>query len=125
MPVVCENMQSTLPHAQSAELAAEPSVIAQTGNWPHLLWVSSQYSPPTQSTLPHAQSTELTSEPSVLVHACGREHVLDAAVHTMPVPCPSLLLVHAVFPHLHHPTLYVTLPALSVVPSSWGQTGPV
>ena len=61
----------------------------------------------------------------MLVHACGREHVLDAAVHTMPVPCPSLLDVHTLFPHLHHPTLYVTLPALYVVQSSWGQTGPV
>ena len=54
-----------------------------------------------QSTLPHAQADGLAAEPSVVAHAAaGREQVLDAAVQTMPVPCPSPLLVHAAFPQM-------------------------
>ena len=55
-----------------------------------------------QSTLlPHAQADGLAAEPSVMAHAAaGREQVLDAAVQTMPVPCPSPLLVHAAFPQM-------------------------
>ena len=33
MPVVPAASQSTLPHAQADGLAAEPSVLAQVGNW--------------------------------------------------------------------------------------------
>ena len=36
----------------------------------------------------------------MLQDAGGREHVLDAAVQTRPVPCPSPLLVHAAFPQM-------------------------
>tara|TARA_B110001452_G_scaffold266344_1_gene272959 strand:+ start:317 stop:742 length:426 start_codon:yes stop_codon:yes gene_type:complete len=111
MPVVPS--QSTLPHAHSAELGAEPSVTAQRGNWAHLLWDSQQYSPPAQSTAPHAQA-ELTSEPSVLVHTGGLEHLLDAAVQYMPVPRPSLLLVHAVFPQMQGPPLLWADPSVFV-----------
>ena len=54
-----------------------------------------------QSTLPHAQADGLVTEPSVVAHAAGgREQVLDAAVQTRPVPCPSPLLVHALFPQM-------------------------
>ena len=51
-----------------------------------------------QFTLPQAQADGLAAEPSVVAHAAGREQVLDVAVQTMPVPCPSPLLVHALFP---------------------------
>ena len=53
-----------------------------------------------QSSLPHAQADGLAAEPSVVAHAAGREQVLDAAVQTRPVPCPSPLLVHALFPQM-------------------------
>ena len=38
MPVVPAVSQSTLPHAQADGLAAEPSVVAQTGPLRHLFW---------------------------------------------------------------------------------------
>jgi hypothetical protein len=38
MPVVAALSQSTLPHAQAAELAEDPSVMAQTGPLRHLFW---------------------------------------------------------------------------------------
>ena len=38
MPVVLALSQSTLPHAQADGLAAEPSVLAQTGPLRHLFW---------------------------------------------------------------------------------------
>ncbi len=52
-----------------------------------------------QSTVPQAQADGLAAEPSVVAHAAGREQVLDAAVQTMPVPCPSPLLVQSTLPH--------------------------
>ena len=55
-----------------------------------------------QSSLPHAQADGLAAEPSVVAHAAGREQVLDAAVQTRPVPCPSPLLVQSnKLPHAH------------------------
>ena len=55
-----------------------------------------------QSALPHAQVDGLGAEPSAMLQdaTVGREQVLDAAVQTMPVPCPSPLLVHALFPQM-------------------------
>ena len=38
MPVVPAVSQSTLPHAQSDRLGAEPSVVAQVGIVRHLFW---------------------------------------------------------------------------------------
>ena len=38
IPVVLALSQSTLPHAQADGLAAEPSVVAQTGPARHLFW---------------------------------------------------------------------------------------
>ena len=106
MPVVPALSQSTVPHAQADGLGAEPSVLAQTDGRHLLFWdrpSRSQYMPVvpavSQSTLlPHAQADGLGTEPSVVAHAAGREQVLDAAVHTMPVPCPSPLLVQSTVP---------------------------
>ena len=68
-----------------------------------------------QSTLPHAQADGLAAEPSVVAHAAGREQVLDAAVQTMPVPCPSpLILVHTAFPHLQGSALLGRNPSVFV-----------
>ena len=74
-----------------------------------------------QSTLPHAQADGLGAEPSVVAHAAGREQVLDAdaAVQTMPVPCPSPLLVHALFPQMQGAAL------LGADPSVFVQAGAV
>ena len=73
-----------------------------------------------QSSLPHAQADGLAAEPSVVAHAAaGREQVLDAAVQTMPVPCPSPLLVHAAFPQMQGAAL------LGADPSVFVQAGAV
>ena len=54
-----------------------------------------------QSADPQRQLPSFADVPSAMLHdAGGREQVLDAAVQTMPVPCPSPLLVHALFPHM-------------------------
>ena len=72
-----------------------------------------------QSSLPHAQADGLAAEPSVVAHAAGREQVLDAAVQTRPVPCPSPLLVHAAFPQMQGAAL------LGADPSVFVQAGAV
>ena len=73
-----------------------------------------------QSSLPQAQADGLAAEPSVVAHAItGREQVLDAAVQTMPVPCPSPLLVHAAFPQIQGAAL------LGADPSVFVQAGAV
>ena len=112
------SLQSLLPHAQEDGLGAEPSVVAQVGNWLHLFWDRSQCMLPavSQSTLPQAQADGLGAEPSVVAHAAGgREQVLDAAVQTMPVPCPSpLILVHTAFPHLQGSALLGRNPSVFV-----------
>ena len=73
-----------------------------------------------QSTLPHAQADGLAAEPSVVAHAAGREQVLDAAVQTMPVPCPPpFILVHAAFPQMQGAAL------LGADPSVFVQAGAV
>ena len=54
-----------------------------------------------QSADPQRQLPSFADVPSVVAHAAGgREQVLDAAVQTRPVPCPSPLLVHALFPQM-------------------------
>ena len=73
-----------------------------------------------QSSLPQAQADGLAAEPSVVAHAAGREQVLDAAVQTMPVPCPSpFILVHALFPQMQGAAL------LGADPSVFVQAGAV
>ena len=54
-----------------------------------------------QSADPQRQLPSFADVPSAMLHdAGGREQVLDAAVHTKPVPFPSPLLVHAVLPQM-------------------------
>ena len=54
-----------------------------------------------QSADPHAQLASFVDVPSTMLQAAiGREQVLDAAVHTKPVPVWSPLLVHAALPQM-------------------------
>ena len=73
-----------------------------------------------QSADPQRQLSSFADVPSVVAHAAGgREQVLDAAVQTRPVPCPSPLLVHAAFPQMQGATL------LGVDPFVFVQAGAV
>ena len=75
-----------------------------------------------QSTLPQAQADGLAAEPSGVLHAGGREHAPDVPAmfrQTMPVPCPSPLLVHATFPQTQGAAL------LGADPSVFVQAGAV
>ena len=68
--------QSVLfPHAQADGLGAEPSVVAQVGNWLHLFWDRSQCMPVvpavSQSTMPHAQADGLAAKPSVMAQVAA------------------------------------------------------
>ena len=123
MRPVVSALQSLSPQAQAALLGAEPSGVAQVENWLHLFWDRSQCMPVvpavSQSTLPHAQADGFAAEPSVVAHGAGREQVLDAAVQTMPVPCPSSLLVHTAFPQMQGAAL------LGADPSVFVQAGAV
>ena len=85
IPVVPAASQSTLPHAQADGLAAEPSVVAQVGNWLHLFWDRSQCMP-VVSLLVHAAFPQmqgaalLGADPSVFVQAGAvrvHMHVLE------------------------------------------------
>ena len=70
-----------------------------------------------QSALPHAQAAGLGAEPSAMLQdaTVGREQVLDAAVQTMPVPCPSpFILVHALFPQMQGAALLEADPSVFV-----------
>ena len=74
MPVVPAVSQSTLPHAQADGLAAEPSVVAQVGNWLQLFWDRSQCMPvvsaPVHALFPQMQGAALLgADPSVFVQA--------------------------------------------------------
>ena len=55
-----------------------------------------------QSADPQRQLPSFADVPSAMLHdaTVGREQLLDAAVQTRPVPCPSPLLVHAAFPQM-------------------------
>jgi hypothetical protein len=54
-----------------------------------------------QSANLHRQLASFADVPSIMLQATlGHEHLLDAAVHTKPVPFPSPLLVHAAFPQM-------------------------
>ena len=74
MPVVLPVSQSTLPHEQADGLAAEPSVMAQTGPLRHLFWDRSQCMPvvslPVHAAFPQMQGAALLgADPSVFVQA--------------------------------------------------------
>ena len=69
MPVVAGDSQSTLPQAQAAGLAEDPSVIAQFVPFLHRFSDCLQNMPvvlaDSQSTLPQAQASELAADPSI------------------------------------------------------------
>ena len=81
------------------EAVKEPSLL-------HVLSAAMQNIPVvaalSQSADPHLQlPPSLAEVPSVILQeATGREQVLDAAVQTIPVPCPLPLLVQAVIPQM-------------------------
>ena len=64
MPVESADWQSTLPHAQAAGLAADPSDTAQVGGREHMLLDTVQAWYCAQSALPQAQAAVLAEEPS-------------------------------------------------------------
>ena len=74
-----------------------------------------------QSADPQRQLPSFADVPSAMLQdaTVGREQVLDAAVQTMPVPCPSPLLVHALFPQMQGAAL------LGADPSVFVQAGAV
>ena len=74
-----------------------------------------------QSADPQRQLPSFADVPSAMLHdaTVGREQVLDAAVQTRPVPCPSPLLVHAAYPQMQGAML------LEVDPSVFVQAGAV
>ena len=73
-----------------------------------------------QSADPQRQLPSFADVPSAMLQdGVGREQVLDAAVQTMPVPCPSPLLVHALFPQMQGAAL------LGADPSVFVQSGAV
>ena len=72
-----------------------------------------------QSADPQPQLPSFADVPSAMLHdAGGREQVLDAAVQTRPVPCPSPLLVHAFFPQMQGADPSVVLQAEAVTPEA-------
>ena len=69
-----------------------------------------------QSADPQRQLPSLADVPSAMLHdaTVGREQVLAAAVQTRPVPCPSPLLVHALFPQMQGAALLGADPSVFV-----------
>ena len=69
-----------------------------------------------QSADPQRQLPSFADVPSMVAHvAGGREHVLDAAVQTRPVPCPSpFILVHASSPQMQGVALLGADPSVFV-----------
>ena len=69
MPVESADWQSALPHAQAAELAADPSATVHGACLLHRFSACLQNRPVEsadwQSTLPHAQAAELAEDPSI------------------------------------------------------------
>ena len=69
MPVESVDWQSALPHAQAAELAADPSATVHGACLLHRFSACLQNMPVEsadwQSTLPHAHDSEMAEEPSI------------------------------------------------------------
>ena len=129
-------VQALLPQMHgmlsSALLGPDPSVISQADavmpearNKPSLLHVLSaamQNIPVvlalSQSAVPHAQlmAPSFAEVPSLILQDAedGREQVLDAAVQTVPVPFPSPLPVHALFPQMQGAALLGADPSVFV-----------
>jgi len=91
MPVVAGDSQSTLPQAQAAGLAEDPSVIVQFVPFLHRFSDCLQNMPvvaaDSQSTLPHAQAAELAEDPSI-----ERQSQYRAAMDPLLTPLNILLL---------------------------------
>ena len=85
MPVESADSQSALPHAQAAELAADPSDTEQVGGREHMLLGNVQAWYCAQSALPHAQAAELAADPSVTVHGACLLHRFSDCLQNMPV----------------------------------------
>ena len=79
MPVESVDWQSTLPHAQAAELAEEPSDTAHGACLLHRFSDCLQNIPVaaavSQSTLPQAQADGLAEEPSVMAQVGPLRHL--------------------------------------------------
>jgi hypothetical protein len=97
--------------------------------WLHVLSAAMQNIPVelalSQSADPQRQLASFADVPSAMLQDAkvGREQVLVAAVQTMPVPCPSPLLVHALFPQMQGAALLgadpsVILQAEAVTPEA-------
>jgi hypothetical protein len=67
-----------------------------------------------QSTDPQRQLPSFADVPSAMQDGVGRKQVLDAAVQTRPVPCPSPLLVHATLPQMQGAALFWADPTVFV-----------
>ena len=80
MPVESADWQSALPHAQAAELAADPSATVHGACLLHRFSACLQNRPVEsadwQSTLPQAQAPELAVDPSDAEQVGAREHML-------------------------------------------------
>ena len=80
MPVESADWQSALPHAQAAELAADPSATVHGACLLHRFSDCLQNRPVEsadwQSTLPQAQAPELAEDPSDAEQVGAREHML-------------------------------------------------
>ena len=92
MPVVLADSQSTLPQAQAAELAEDPSDTEQLGGREQVLEDFVHTSPVPdprvlleQSTLPQAQAAELAADPSVKVQGECLLHRFSDCLQNMPV----------------------------------------
>ena len=90
--------QSTLPQAQAAGLAADPSDTAHGACLLHRFSDCLQNMPvvlgDSQSTLPQAQDSELAAKPSDTEQVGGREHVLLEAVQVLNGAQSTLLQAH-------------------------------
>ena len=69
-----------------------------------------------QSADPQRQLPSFADVPSAMLQdaTVGREQVLDAAMQTMPVPCPPPLLEHAAFPQMQGAALLEADPSVYV-----------
>jgi hypothetical protein len=85
MPVVSEEMQLVFPHLHAAELAADPSVTAQSGVPEQVLPKALQAWYGKQSTVPQAHATELAADPSVKVQGACLLHLFSDSLQNIPV----------------------------------------
>ena len=102
MPVEPADWQSTLPQAQAAELAKDPSDAEQVGAREHMLLDNVQDWNCAQSALPQAQAAELTADPSDTVHGACLLHRFSACLQNRPVESADS---QSALPHAQAPEL--------------------